>query len=81
MVDFKPEPRKTVFLAVAVTPEMKAALKDKAGELHMSLSELMRTLGQKILNGEFDGVEQVQPRRTSTKAEKRANKPRNIGGK
>lgn len=80
MVEFKPEPRKNVFLAVAVTPEMKTELKDKVEGLNMSVSELMRVLAQKFLNGEFDGIEQVQPRKTSTKSKKRGNKPHKIGG-
>lgn len=81
MLDFKRESRKTVFLAVAVTPEMKQELKAKAKALNMSVSELMRALGKKFLDGEFDGVEQKQPRRTSTKANKTPNKPHEIGGK
>lgn len=81
MVHLTPEPRKDVFLSVAVTPEMRVAMKDKAKDLNMSVSELLRILGQKFLAGDFDHIEEMKPRRSSAKSKKRANKPRKIGGK
>lgn len=80
-LDLKPEPRKKVFLAVAVTPEMREALKVELENLPgMTMSGLMRALAQKFLNGDFDKIEDIKTRRSSRKQNKRANKPRNIGG-
>lgn len=81
MLDLKPVPRKKVFLAVAVTHEMKAEVAAKAKTINMSVSELMRALAQKFLNGDFDKIEDIEPRRSSAKPKKAAKKPRKIGGK
>lgn len=81
-LDLKPEPRKKVFLAVAVTPEMREALKAELESLPgMTMSGLMRALAQKFLNGDFDKIEDIKTRRSSRKQNKASNKPRKIGGK
>lgn len=81
MLDLKPTPRKKVFLAVAVTHEMKVEVAAKAKTINMSVSELMRALAQKFLNGDFDKIEDIESRRSSGNPNKAANKPRKIGGK
>lgn len=79
-LEFKPTPRKKVFLAVAVTHEMKLDVAAKAKTLNMSVSELMRVLAQKFLNGDFDKIEDIKRSRSSRKQNKAVDKPRAIGG-
>lgn len=81
-MELKPEPRKKVFLAVAVTPEMREALKLEVESIPgMTMSGLMRALAQKFLDGDFDKIEDIKPRRSSRNHKKQTNKPPENGGK
>lgn len=76
MVKIEPEPRKEVFMSIAITPEMKEELKKAAKALRFNgVSELMRVLAKNFLDGKFDGIEFQQPERISKR------KPRKSKGK
>lgn len=71
MVQIKPKPKKKAFLSVAVTFEVRDGMKEKAKSLDISVSELMFQLAEKFLAGEFDGIEDIKPRRKSSVKSKR----------
>lgn len=70
MVQLKPETRKSgCNMSVSVTPEMKAQLAKKAVEFGMKggISELLRVLAQNFLDGNFDGVEDMNTGRSKSR--------------
>lgn len=60
MLALTPKPKKTTYVTLAVTPEMKLVLKQAAKRHGLTMSEFLRQLAENFLSSDFNFVENIQ---------------------
>lgn len=67
-MQLQPKNKKTLYLTVALTPEMKKQIKAAAKKHHLTMSEFMRQLAENFLLNDFNSIEIIQQNRQNPSA-------------